>query len=232
MSFRRPAMYQLGIETGPMVPTDLYPPANVPLQDPPSASEREVAAQFYKFQAEVRDGPLYTGSVEVKTGPNGQKKASRILIEVDDACDDGIRRYTDRYRKKRKVGRSIDEHPYILELFPQELHEAMGAKKEAGEDVKRRRAGISKFANSLIQADEADLSPVELEARLKAQQALTMVDDKELEARLGQEAADSEEEEIEDDVYDDEDDNDYNAEGYFDNGDEDDDDGDDDEANF
>lgn len=108
----------------------------------------------------------------------------------------------------------------------------MGAKKEAGEDVKRRRAGISKFANSLIQADEADLSPVELEARLKAQQALTMVDDKELEARLGQEAADSEEEEIEDDVYDDEDDNDYNAEGYFDNGDEDDDDGDDDEANF
>lgn len=226
-------MYQLGIETGPMVPTDLYPPATVPLQVPPSDSEREAAAQFYKFQAEVRDGPLYTGSVEVKTTASGAKKSSRILIEVDDACDDGIRRYTDKYRKKRKVGRSIDEHPYILELFPQELHEAMGVKSAAsGEDVKRRRAGISKFANSLIQADEGNLTPAELEARLKAQQALAVEDDKELEARLGREAADSEEEEIEDDVYDDEDDNDYNAEGYFDNGDGDDDDGDDDEANF
>ena len=38
------------------------------------------------------------------------------------------------YHKKRKVGRSVDEHPYVVDFFPKELYPAMGIKEAADSD--------------------------------------------------------------------------------------------------
>ncbi|ANB12837.1 Rpc31p [Sugiyamaella lignohabitans] len=84
-------------------PSERYPKTILPVQAEGTNHERQVVAQYLKLRADIRDGPLYTGS---------STKKGRVVVEVEQNVNDGIKRYTDRYIKKRKIGRSVDEHPY------------------------------------------------------------------------------------------------------------------------
>lgn len=174
-------------------PTDLYPESAQPIRKPLTMFEKQAVSQFLGLKNEIKDGPLYTGS---------NKKKSRVVIEVDRTFDDDIKRYSDRYRKKRKIGRSIDEHPYIIEFFPEELHSAMGLTSN-----KLKRVDISKFTSELLKVEDKNKREL-LELKLNNMQE----DDKD-----EKEEEEEEEEEEEGDFEEDEDD-DYNAERYFENG--------------
>lgn len=148
----------LGGRSGPMTeeernaghfafPTETYPKTNVPIPTKASREERLGAAHFLKFRAEVREGPLFTGSL-TPTSANGsgskhqhnggERRRKMVVVEIEDstngALNDGIKRYTDKYHKKRKVGRSVDEHPYVIDFFPKELYDAMGVVDVSGEE--------------------------------------------------------------------------------------------------
>ncbi|KAF5096106.1 hypothetical protein D0Z00_002896 [Geotrichum galactomycetum] len=154
-------------------PTDTYPKVNVPLAAKPARAERLAASHYLAFRTEVREGPLFTGNLGIgkRAGATdvsssksaNQNKKQMIVMEVGfEGLDDGIKRYTDRYHKKRKVGRSIDDHPYVVDFFPKELYPAMGIKESTGSDEitttandgrKRKfvakRLDVAKFTESL-----------------------------------------------------------------------------------
>lgn len=195
-------------------PTELFPQTAVPVQATPSEEERQAAAQFLSLRQSIREGPLYTGSANARKG--------RVVVEVESAFDDGIKRYTDRYVKRVKIGRSVDEHPYVVKFFPPELHGAMGLKS-------KKQFGIAKFKKGLQQTYYDTGDKTSLLARID--QA-----GEEAEREGGDEKEAESDPEDYDDEYDDEDDDndDYNAEKYFDGGDSMDegDDGGDDEAAY
>lgn len=223
-------------------PTPTYPPIAVPLQSKPSRNERLYTAQFLTFRKQVRDGPFFMGSYTATTtkstttndnnNKNGKSKSSNIIIEIDDGqklLNDGIKRYTDRYHKKRKIGskRAIDEHPYVIEFFPKELHEPMGVIITTNNKRKSKKLDISRFKAELLLTEEfKDIEEEDEETRerlvkakiaeLKADadgnnntENKTTADDSEPE--------DPDEEEL-DDEFEEDDDDDYNAEKYFDDG--------------
>lgn len=228
-------------------PTDTYPKSAgaMPIQAKPSVAERAAAAQFLRFRVEVRDGPLYTGSKIPKR---------KIELEQGDQQEgDGIKRYTDRYVKKSRAKKNMEDHPYLAEFFPTELYEAMGFEPaENGTlgdgSVKKKKFSakkldITKFTADLLKTsmdvDELDtanggVADEESRARaiesIKKSQQDAAVTGKEEEK---EESAESEaEDEMEDEFESDEDD-DYNAERYFDDGEGDgDDDGGNDEAAY
>lgn len=180
-------------------PSERYPKMILPIQGPISDSEKEKVAQFFQLRDEIRDGPLFAGS---------SSNRGKIVVESDNVLNDGIKRYTDRYIKKRKIGRSVEEHPYVLSLFPPELYPVMGLK-----NGKSKKLDISKFTQDLAKAkgnDQADLI-----SKLKN------IKDDNGKADDAQQDDDSDDlDDIEDDFDEDEDDdNDYNAEKYFDDGD-------------
>lgn len=181
-------------------PSERYPKMIIPVQGPISDSEKEKVAQFFQLRDEIRDGPLFAGS---------SSNRGKIVVESDNVLNDGIKRYTDRYIKKRKIGRSVEEHPYVLSLFPAELYPVMGLK-----NGKSKKLDISKFTQDLAKAkgnDQADLIN-----KLK-----NIKDDAGKADDDNQQDGDSDDlDDIEDDFDEDEDDdNDYNAEKYFDDGD-------------
>jgi DNA-directed RNA polymerase III subunit RPC7 len=192
--------------------SELYPENPQPIQTPLTMFEKQAVSQFVGLRAAIQDGPLYTGS---------NKRKSRVVVEVDRAFDDGIKRYTDRYVKKRKIGRSIDEHPYVVEFFPQELHSAMGLKSS-----KLKKVDISRFTSELLKAnDNQDKDDREL-LELK----LNRVQEEDNDEKLQEGDEEDEEEEV--DEFEEDEDDDYNAERYFENGEDydNDDDGDDEAA--
>lgn len=191
-------------------PCEIYPENPQPRQSALTAFEKQAVSQFIGLRSAIRDGPLYTGS---------NKRKGRVVIEVDRAFDDGIKRYTDKYVKKRKIGRSVDEHPYIVEFFPPELHSAMGLTNS-----KLKKVDISRFTSELLKAGENDiLDSQSLELKLKSVQE----DDGDVKAQPEEEEVEEEPDEFEEDE-----DDDYNAERYFENGEdyEDDDEGDEEAA--
>lgn len=247
-------------------PTATYPAAAVPLQPRGSRAERLCASYFLQFKMQVQEGPFYLNSISQKTldslkdsendkeqpaaGKKGNKKR-KIDIEFDDASDgltlnDGIKRYTDRYHKKKtlvKHKKTIDEHPYVVNLFPKELYETMGvvtSKKAAAKDgasKAARRLELSKFTSQLLMTETSAGAEDDEESALRKQKLKEKIE--ELKAAVangepGDEAGKNEvnfeegeeEEEDYDEEYDEEEDDDYNAEKYFDDGgDMDDDDG-------
>lgn len=168
----------------------------------PSKIEKIYAGHFINFQRTVKDGPFFTGS-NLELDSDGKGKT-----EIDeDGINDGLKRYSDRYIKKRKIGRSIDEHPYVIEFFPQELYKVMGV----DDKKKKKLLSLSKLKNSKevinnLENDEAQNSLLE---RLK-----DVADDDENE----KEEPEPEPEENLDDEFEEEDDDDYNAEKYFEDG--------------
>ncbi|CAN3377098.1 hypothetical protein DIURU_002099 [Diutina rugosa] len=167
----------------------------LPVNGAPRAAEIGPAQQQIAFTRLMAEGAFFTTDDNAATATQ----------------PDGIERYQDRYTKTRKVARTIDDHPFAIEMFPQELYSVMGVSK-------KKLLAVSKYtsANGLgYSKSGADEAAAMLE-RLKS---LADVD----EGKGDDEDGEEENEEDADDNYDDEDDDDddYNAEKYFDDGDDD-----------
>ncbi|KAK6460562.1 DNA-directed RNA polymerase III subunit, HMG-like protein [Scheffersomyces coipomensis] len=175
-----------------------------------SLNEYEILSskQSIAFTQLMVDGPFYTGNVDI----NGDKKSP----SQSNTAPDGIARYSDRYKKVKKIGRSIEEHPYQLEFFPEELYSVMGISNKQ----KKKLLSLSSFKSngglkeySIDENSESDKAASMLE-RLK-----DMAEELDEEQDKDDDGEDLEEEL--DDEFDEDEDDDYNAEKYFDDGEDD-----------
>lgn len=160
--------------------------------------EENAAKQSLAFSKLMLDGPFFTGSPDVET-------------TVTAAAS--IQRYSDRYKKVKKVGRSIDEYPYQLEFFPEELYSVMGITK------KKKKLLLSSYKDdgglaSFTVAQSEDTAQLMLE-KLKS-----LAEDLDADPQTNPEEENAEEDDF-DDEFEEDDDDDYNAEKYFDDGDDD-----------
>ncbi|KAK7207279.1 DNA-directed RNA polymerase III, subunit Rpc31 [Myxozyma melibiosi] len=199
-----------GLDIKPdFTPSERYPKFALPVQAPLTDFERRCVRQLLQFQQEVSGSAFYV--LEKKNG----------TVEYEGGINDGIKRYSDRFLKKRKTGKAVTDHPYIAEFFPQELHSALGLKSSGKQKP--------------IKLDLAEHKKHILEAVI-----MNTGDDEVAGASTGAVAED--ENEVEEDDMDDQEDEDefeedeegdYNAEKYFDDGEDDyGDDGGDDEAAY
>ncbi|ODV98448.1 hypothetical protein PACTADRAFT_48210 [Pachysolen tannophilus NRRL Y-2460] len=216
----------------------------IPIDGPSTNAEKESAKQSIKFQNILKNGPFYTGSLQsaainVQNNNNKVNKKSQIIYNDQDGINDGIKRYSDRHRQKRKIGRSIDEHPYVIEFFPEELYTVMGIDNKR----KKKLLSLSNYSKNLEQDDRLILLEKTKKINEKLENLKNISDETSINASAGiggasnQEDEDVEDEDAaaeEDDEFEEEDDDDYNAEKYFDDGDDvyGDDDEDDNEAAF
>lgn len=207
----------------------------MPINAPLNQREQAEAKQTISFANITLDGPFYTGlSPDPEANRSDQASSS-----------DGIERHSDRYKKVKKVGRTIDEHPYQLHLFPQELYPVMGIsnkkkKKQLTLSSYKSNGGLKQYdvkpneeggeGVEGVEGVEGAASSNEDEAKLMVEKLKDMAENLD----NGEEKDENNEEQEEEvqDEFDDEDDDDYNAEKYFDDGDDEDGDNDDDEAAF
>ncbi|KAH3673184.1 hypothetical protein WICMUC_003802 [Wickerhamomyces mucosus] len=162
--------------------------------------EKITATHFINFQSSVRDGPFFTGS-----NLDSNKKSN---LDINDGgINDGLKRYSDKYMKKRKIGPSIDDHPYVIEFFPQELYKVMGV----DDKKKKKLLNLSKLKNSKELLEKLENNEVSMLEQLK--NSLNDDDD----GKDDDEPQPEFDENIDDEFEEDEDD-DYNAEKYFDDG--------------
>lgn len=166
----------------------------LPVNGAPRADEIGPAQQQIAFTRLMEEGAFYTTEALAATATQ----------------PDGIERYQDRYTKTRKVARTIDDHPFAIELFPHELYLVMGVSKKKLLLVLKYRQNNG-LGYRVSNDDEAA-------AMLERLKSIADVD----EAKGDDEGEDDEEEDVDDDFDDDDDDeDDYNAEKYFDDGDDD-----------
>lgn len=182
----------------------------LPVHGPLSPHEEEVARQSLAFSRLMYDGPFYTGSA----------KAERT------AQPEPIQRYSDRFKKVKKVGRSVDEYPYQLEFFPEELFSVMGITKQKKKlllSSYRADGGVKQF-----DVDENGDTALSMLEKLR-----NLAEDLDANPNHEQNNDEEAEEDVDDNFdEDEEDDDDYNAEKYFEDGDDDVGDDGDDEAAF
>mgnify|MGYP003361698984 CR=1 FL=1 len=193
----------------------------IPVNGPPTNIEIESYQQFINLTTVMKDSSFYTGNLKSLTQEdslNGKKKTTSYL---EGGVNDGLKRYSDKYRKQITVGRSISDHPFIMKYFPDELHSVMsskGGKKSL--NVTKYKKGSKKGTDMDKLIKNAEERQKEILQRLNEVTANINDDDVD-------DADNQEEEENFDDEFEDEDDDDYNAEKYFDDGDDFDDGGDD-----
>ena len=187
-----------------------FPQIPLPVNNPVSRSERKVAMVYINHTDGVKNGPFYTGAVgEASAGSSGESSGA--------VHDDGIERYSDRYLKKRKIGVSIDDHPFHLALFPKELYSVMGINKKKLLNIRKANS-----SGAALFTGEGDDNALGLNMLEKLKQLAEDVDD---EDEKDENALRNRDDDISDNDYDEEEDeedgNDYNAEAYFDNGEDD-----------
>lgn len=192
----------------PMAPEK--PHLEIPVTTPLTNDETDSATQFISLRSVMKEGPFFTGSLN--------------LNETSNVLGDGIQRYSDKYNKVTKIGRTIEEHPYQLAFFPEELYSVMGVSKREKKQLK-----LSSF--------KADGGLRQLHTNENGEESLLLQHLKDIADDLDNgpnEPTNEEEneEEDEDDEFEEDDDDDYNAEKYFDDGGEEFDDDDDDEPQF
>lgn len=181
------------------------PQLELPVHGPLGPYELNAAKQALAFLKLMLDGPFFTGNAE---NSSEQKAAEPIL------------RYLDKYKKVKKVGRSIDEYPYQVEFFPEELYSVMGISK------KKKKLLLSSYK---ADGGLAEFTHTETE-QLMLEKLKSLAED--LDANPAAQNEEEPEEEDFDDEFEEDDDDDYNAEKYFDGGDDDMGDDGDDEAAF
>ncbi|ODV60079.1 DNA-directed RNA polymerase III subunit C31 ASCRUDRAFT_47984 [Ascoidea rubescens DSM 1968] len=198
----------------------------IPVNGPLNEIDREIAEQFTTFLEMMKDGPFYSGQISSR----GSKGA--LNEEEQQGFSDGIKRYSDKYLKKRKISKSIEDFPYNYDFFPSELYSIMGSegKMISLTHYNTNNKQIKKDAKSTNKIDD------EVQAMNILEQIKNMVEEDDAidinkVTRMNAEHEEDEEEDY-DDGFEEDDDNDYNAEKYFDGGEEENDDGDDDEAAF
>lgn len=203
-----------------------FPSIPLPINGPITNKERSLAVKYINFGKTVKDGPFYTGSMNLiidqqENNKSGKRKSNIILDE--DNTNDGIERYSDKYLKKRKIGISIDDHPYNLNLFPNELYNVMGINK-------RKLLAISKFNNAddVFTGTGLQDENIGLSMLAKLKELAEDVEDASAGdgSTKGTKTGEGDDDDLADDDFeedeDEEDDDDYNAEKYFNNGDDDD----------
>ncbi len=176
----------------------------LPINGKPTALEDECSKQFLNFTDLMKNGVFYTGTLESLKASS--KK--RHVTYYEGGVNDGLSRYSDRFRKKIKIGRSINEHPFILDIFPQELHSVMtrGDKKHGSLQLTSYSKDSKKNIKKLIEKTKE-------EKRKEIQERLNNVEGNDSEVEKHSEEEDDDEQ-FEDDY-----DDDYNAERYFEDGD-------------
>lgn len=188
-------------------------PVNAPLSD----KEKDESVQAINFSKLVLDGLFYTGN----TLDDKQKTTSLTL-------PDGIERHADKYKKVKKIGTTVEDHPFNLEFFPAELYPVMGVSK-------KKKLGLSTYKSTTEMNNGINghsfITDEEEQAKQMVEKLKDMAEDLDTKEGEGQEEEEEEADDMEDEYEDDEDD-DYNAERYFDDGNEDYADNDDDEAAF
>lgn len=198
----------------------------VPINGQPTNIEKECYQQFTYLTSTMKDSSFYTGNLKslTQTNKSGDKKG---LVYLEGGVNDGLKRYSDKYRKQIKIGRSINDHPFILNYFPPELHSVMSSKSgKKSLNVSKYKKGSKNGTNIDKIIKNAEERQKEIMERLNEVAANANDDDIE-------DDDNQEEEENIDDEFEDDDDDDYNAERYFDDGDDfDENDDGDDEAAF
>lgn len=224
MSFRSKnsgrALLPFGLDYSDVLSTDASkekPTLELPINGSLNTSEISIAKQSIAFSNILLEGPFYTGST-IDTNPEKKTTSS-----------DGIERYSDKYKKVNKVGRTIEEHPYQLELFPDELYSVMGISNKQ----KKKLLSLSSFKTDGGLTDFTVNETDESNAQSMLEKLKNMADNLETDPNANNKEEVEEEDDGEDDFEEDEeDDDDYNAEKYFDDGDEEPNDDGDDEAAF
>lgn len=223
MSFRGKgtgrALLPFGLDYSDVLSTNFdveKPKLILPINAPLSSKEKDEAIQSINFSLLVLDGPFYTGN-----------STDDKLKTTSQTHSDGIERHSDKYKKVKKIGSTIEDHPYNLDLFPQELHPVMGVSK-------KKKIGVSSYKSTnemnngisghMFMEENDDKSKLVLEQLKEMADDLDVKEEEEL-------ILEDDEDEVEDEFEDDEDD-DYNAEKYFDDGIDDYGDAGDDEAAF
>ncbi|CCE64640.1 hypothetical protein TPHA_0I01330 [Tetrapisispora phaffii CBS 4417] len=197
------------------------PTIQLPVNNPVNERERSLSIRYIKFQESVREGPFFTGSLNVLLADEinqngdkenaGNKSKKRTDIIYEGSLNDGIERYSDKYLKKGKLGVSIDEFPFHLEHFPEELYKAMGINKKKILNLSKLNDKDDLFTGN----GDDDSKGISILEELK--DLADDLDETEEGANDGDKAIESEDEDFDDDS----DNDDYNAEKYFDDGDDD-----------
>lgn len=206
------------------------PTLTLPIHGKLTEDEIDSATQSISFAQRMLDGAFYTGTIYDATHFQSiNKNLKRKNTEPD-----GIERYSDRYKKVKKIGKTIEEHPYQLEFFPQELYSVMGVtgkqkKKLLDLSTYKSNGGLKQFESKPVAIANVNDDDVD-EAKSILEKLKTMTDD--IDENQDDAEIEEDEEEDLDDEFEEDDDDDYNAEKYFDDGDDDGGDDDGDEAAF
>ncbi|CDK25321.1 unnamed protein product [Kuraishia capsulata CBS 1993] len=184
----------------------------LPVNSQMTQKERDSAKHLINFTKLMRDGPFYTGKLDSVDSDKSNKKAEKDANYYEGGINDGIKRYSDRYRKKRKTVRSIDDHPYIIQFFPDELLSVMGVDNSK----KKKLLSISRYKIS----SDPNFGDLIKKSEDKSSEIMSRLQDVEEDTTTNQEVENDEDVE-EDDEFEEDEDDDYNAEKYFDDGDDD-----------
>lgn len=244
-------MFNLGLEYSDLKEIKLQSELNktmiVPLNGPLNRHEIDTVNNVLNIQEVIKELLFYTGSA--LSDGNGKEKVDTSTI--GGIYNDGIKRYSDKYVKKKDSNdekRKLTDYPFNSDFMPSELKlvikgssskRLMLCKLNNG-NAKRRYVGKS----GDVDEDNSTENLTEEELTKMALERLRNIVDIEEENGTGASGANGngannnleEEMDDEDDEFDDDDDDDdYNAEKYFDDGDDfggEDFGGDDDEAAF
>lgn len=199
----------------------------LPINGDSTDVESIIAKQSINFTKLMSEGPFFTGNLDsIHVHSKEETKNSKT-------APDGIERYSDRYKKVQKIGRTIEEHPYQTEFFPTELYSVMGISNKE----KKKIIPLSKFKSNgglkeFLSSEQVENMDEEEKVKAMKEKMLNMINTEDNDDQKEERHSGDEEEDI-DDEFEDDDDDDYNAEKYFDDGDDDGgDDGGDDEAAF
>ncbi|OWB73135.1 nucleotidyltransferase activity protein [[Candida] boidinii] len=203
----------------------IYP---LPINGPVTKLEDDSSKQFTNFTELMKNGNFYSGKLESLLPDYTNSKISYL----EGGVNDGIKRYSDRYRKQSKAGRSIQDHPFNLEFFPQELHSVMISKNN-NKNKKKKILALSNYSKGVDNDMSEFIKLSEEEKKKELLDRINNVEEDDNENAVNENPED-EEDEDEDEEFEEDEDDDYNAEKYFDDGDDygDEEDGGDDEAAF
>lgn len=111
--------------------------------------EQRAALNFINFKNTINDGPFFTGLT--------------IKEEINDGIKDGLKRYSDRYVKKRKHNPSINDHPYNIKFFPNELYKVMGINENKKLNLNLNKVDIFEKLKSFNDEDDSKVVEEEVE---------------------------------------------------------------------
>lgn len=212
----------LDIPRGPIEP---FPKTHHPPQPlPATEDEKRIVQHHLGVRTRVHEGPFYT--ILNDGMENGLKRKADDRGPTEDALFNPFldnQTYSAKYAKKRRRIPKLDTRPYVVDLFPPELHDLLepGGGKGKRQLLSVTRMDARSYVDQMIQQEQEKIREAEERGE----------DEEDEEA---DEEADADENEGKPDAVD-EDDNwsaassdseesgdDYNAEQYFDNGDDDD----------